>query len=108
MRFDGEIETLCVATKFLNGFLKLAGGCRFQPAAKGQKILVRLRHACLGRQLPQKFRTVFCAIPDDDAAALVGNQRLVFGDLVVRLGKRLAKFAALRLYIAALAHQPDD
>ncbi|MOA05392.1 hypothetical protein D3C78_1249880 [compost metagenome] len=108
LRFDGQIETLRMAAEFFDGFFKLACGCRFQPAAKGQKIVIRLRHTGFCRQLSQKFGALIRAVPDDDAAALVGNQRLVFRDLVVGLGKRLTVFAALRLDIAALPHQPDN
>ncbi len=70
--------------------------------------MIRLRHPCLSRQLAEKFRAAVCAIPDNDAAALVGDQRFVFCDLMVGLCQCLTVLATFRLDIAALAHEPDD
>ena len=46
------------------------------PAAESEEIAIILRRARFGRQLSEEFRLVRQAVPDDDPAVLVGDQRL--------------------------------
>jgi hypothetical protein len=103
---DHHVEAARLAAKLVDRLVQIRGRIAAQPAAEGEEVAIRLRRAGLYRQLAEKFglgRT----FPHNDAAVLVGDQRLVFGNPLLCVGKRAAHFFRFGFHVAALANEPQ-